>query len=125
MMEFGDDDLRMRFRAIAREDAAAAPDFSRARIDAARPVVRARRAWYSAGGFVAVSAAAALLFIVWPKTPPYPIDLSSTDWSGPTDFLLDTPGSAMLRTVPAIGMQTTSETTTAAEDRGDTSGRDQ
>lgn len=34
---------------------------------------------------------------------PYAIDLSSTAWVAPTDFLLGTPGSELFVTLPTIG----------------------
>jgi len=31
------------------------------------------------------------------------VDLGATAWRSPTDFLLATPGSVLMRTVPALG----------------------
>jgi hypothetical protein len=116
-----DDDLRARFRALAAEDAAGVPALSRARIDAYRRSLRRRlprRAWYAAG----VAAAAVVTFVMWPRTASMPFDLSGTSWAAPTDFLLDTPGSVLLRTVPSIDAFVDSTPLTAAPSRGDTSG---
>jgi hypothetical protein len=122
-----DDDLRARFQALRNREVPLAPAFSLAGADARRVTHRARRmrrAWYAAGGVALASAAAVALVVAWPKAPPFPIDLAGTTWTGPTDFLLDTPGSDMLRTVPMISISTIMLLNTTPPHQGDTSRRD-
>ena len=119
-----DDDLRGRFQSLAAADAACAPAFSRERIEVHRSVLRSRRArrvWYTAG--VLATVGAAVMLVLRPRPTPIPLDLSGASWTAPTDFLLDTPGSEFLRTVPLIVPHVETQTTTAAPRRGDTSGR--
>jgi hypothetical protein len=93
--------LRARFRALAAEDARAAPPWA---------VRRAERGRRSVPRPLAVAAAAVLIagaaYAWWAIRPrvvaPYPIDLAAVTWTGPTDFLLDTPGLALLRDVPSF-----------------------
>jgi hypothetical protein len=104
-MTHDDPGLRERFRALAAEDQVLAPAFEAA-------VASARRRRRVPTGRLAI-AAAALLVIVgaagyrWVtagrRPLPYPIDLATVTWEGPTDFLLATPGAALLRELPAIG----------------------
>jgi hypothetical protein len=39
-----------------------------------------------------------------PTGAPHVVDLGAVVWRSPTDFLLSTPGSELLRSVPAIGV---------------------
>jgi len=101
-------DLRERFAALRREEEAGAPRFG------VRPVGR-REAGRWRMALVLVAAAACLVVIVagglWLRRPlpeaGKPIASGSaasiTAWKPATDFLLETPGRAMLTTVPAIG----------------------
>ena len=121
-----DKELHDAFRALAGQDARAASPFSRAHVDAKRPLVHARRqrrAWYAATG-VAVAAAATLVFAVMPQRELLNLDLGGPVWAPSTDFLLNTPGSSLLRSVPSIGVTITSRKPAASRSRGDTSGRD-
>jgi hypothetical protein len=117
-----DDLLRARFRALADQEAADAPAFSRERIEAHRALARARRVWRTTSATIVVGVAAAVMLIAWPRTPPLEFDLSGVSWYTPTDFLLDTPGSELLRSIPAIGPGVY-ELPPAAQKRGDTSER--
>ncbi len=118
-----DNDLRDAFRAVAREDAGMASPFSRSVVDARRPFVRAqRRALYTASGF-ALAAAATLLFVVMPRQELLDLDLSGPTWAPSTDFLLNTPGSSLMRSIPSIGVMTESRTPETAPSSSDTSGR--
>src|SRR5258708_2211330 len=100
---FEDKDLRDRFAALRREDEAQAPDFV---------VLTARRRPQSVGKFIVVGACVVAIvggvFLLRP-IPRKPAQVSGgniasiTDWKAPTDFLLETPGRELLRTVPVIG----------------------
>ncbi|MGA9353127.1 MAG: hypothetical protein WBV46_05510 [Terriglobales bacterium] len=101
-----DDDLRERFGALRREEEARAPAFampSVGRFD--------RSLWRSAGPLLAVAASvlAILALILWTRTVTWRLEqernvASITGWKAPTDFLLNTPGQELLRTVPAIAV---------------------
>jgi hypothetical protein len=99
-----DKDLRERFAALRREEETQAPDFV---------VLTARRRPRPVGKMIVVATCVALMivaamFVVHPG-PPKPEQgtggniASITKWKAPTDFLLETPGRELLRTVPAIG----------------------
>jgi hypothetical protein len=96
-----DNELRGRFAALREEEAQGRPPF----------VVPVRRrhqgrlspAWIA----VPVAAAVASFWLIGrdngePEVP-YEIDLSSTAWVSPTDFLLETPGSGLFTALPTIG----------------------
>ena len=105
MIEQNDSELRDRFRALRREDAAAARPFdatlasARAR-RAARP--RHRRGWLAAAAVVVAAVAVVLLF-TRPDRHGRTIGLATVRWEGPTDFLLVLPGDELLRTTPRFG----------------------
>jgi len=97
-----DQDLRGRFAALRRAEEQQAPDFAlllRPRQHSSRG--RARW-WVAATCMVMVLAA-----IAWQRTTgrrPQEISVVSiSEWKAPTDFLLETPGRELLRTVPQIG----------------------
>ena len=100
-----DDDLRERFRALRREDARAAPEYehtlTRAQAnDAGVAPSRWPRRWVTA-----VAVAAALWIALPTSEPPSAPELWQLGrWAMPTDVLLDLPGSALLRELPAIGV---------------------
>ena len=97
-----DDDrsLRELFARLKHEDRARTPSF---RTPERR--VRTRSAWVPR---VAMAAAIVLVAIVLTR-PDHPepsvsvVDLGAATWRSPTDFLLVTPGSDLMRTVPAFG----------------------
>ena len=98
-----DQHMRDRFAQVSREDRARTPAF-RPLVPRLRPTRRSRHV-------LAAVAAVALGAVVvrWATAdrlhvPPMigPIDMSATMWTSPTDFLLQTPGRAMLNTVPAV-----------------------
>ena len=97
-----DDDrlLRELFARLKREDRAHTPSFR-------TPVrrVRTRSVWVPR---VAIAAAIALVAIVLarpdrPSSSVSVVDLGAATWRSPTDFLLATPGSDLMRTVPSFG----------------------
>ena len=97
-----DDRLRRRFAALRREEDQQAPEFAtlwRARAGARRRQAR----WFAAAACMLV----ALLALLWIRSvqrrPDDKTVASITEWKAPTDFLLETPGRDLLRTVPEIG----------------------
>jgi hypothetical protein len=98
-----DKDLRERFATLRREEETQAPDFV---------VLTARRRRRPVRKFVIIAAcvvailAAALLLRPVPRKPEQGAGgniASITKWKAPTDFLLETPGRELLRSVPTIG----------------------
>ena len=99
-----DDDgtLRELFAQLKEEDRARTPSF---RPPAMRPVPR-RRSMVR----VALAAASVVVAIVLARPDQTPriaarqlVDLRASAWRSPTDFLLITPGSELLRSVPSVG----------------------
>ena len=97
-----DNTLRRRFAALRREEDQQTPEFAllwQAGAGARRPQAR----WFAA----AACALIALLAFLWIRSvqrrPDDKTVTSITEWKAPTDFLLETPGSELLRTVPEIG----------------------
>src|SRR5262249_30701676 len=98
----GDEQLRRRFADLRQEDGRRAPPFAALwRRRQRKPERRIR--------WVFVAAAAVIVFagLFWLRAVrPRPTDAtvaSITAWKAPTDFLLETPGRDLLRTVPEIG----------------------
>ncbi len=95
-----DDALRAGFAALRREEAEQAPPFAGLW---GRKVHSGRRRW---GWFVATACvliAAAVFWIRLRQPEPSNTVASITEWKAPTDFLLETPGSELLRSVPRFG----------------------
>ena len=101
-MNDDDRDLRDMFARLRREDHAHVPPF---RLPASRPV----SPWALP---VKVAAAAAVILVAvvlavphsGSRRPPVQlVDLGDAAWHSPTDFLLNTPGHELLRTIPPIG----------------------
>ncbi len=100
-MKNDDRELRKLFARLREEDHARIPSF---RAPAAREAPR--RMW--APRIVAAAAIVLItLVLAWPDRPQrvalHNVDLGFAAWQSPTDFLLITPGSELLRTVPAVG----------------------
>ena len=100
----GPDDsaLRRRFTVLRREEEKSVPEFAslwRGRVRAPRGKTR----WVVAAACALIVLAA----VLWPrsgKRGPEGVPVASiTEWKAPTDFLLETPGRELLRTVPEIG----------------------
>jgi hypothetical protein len=96
-----DETLRGRFAALRREDEQSVPGFAglwRAR-------ARSPRRWTY---WLATAACAVVILagLLWLRSvrPGSKVDktVSITEWKAPTDFLLETPGREMLRTVPRL-----------------------
>lgn len=93
-----DADLRRAFAVLRAEDAAGAPPFA-----AVRARALPRRLARLGGLLAAASVAAALLGVVVRRPEPPHAAVSMEQWIAPTDFLLETPGLAIVETVPRIG----------------------
>jgi hypothetical protein len=99
-----DNDLKKAFRALAEQDARSASPFSWVRVESLRSALRAgrRRVLFTASGLT-FAAATVVMTAVMPRQELLELDLSNTGWVATTVFLLDTPGSSLLRSVPSIG----------------------
>jgi hypothetical protein len=98
-----DDALREAFGALRREDAQGAGSFASL---VARPPVSRRGPALILGRTLAAAALLASLAVglaVRRAPPAPPATASITAWTAPTDFLLRTPGSEVLDTIPRIG----------------------
>jgi hypothetical protein len=91
--------LRARFHALAAEDARSVPAF-------AAPAATPRRGpipvWAGAAAALGLAAGAYAWWGPAEAVVPFPVDLAAVRWIGPTEFLLETPGAALLREVPTI-----------------------
>lgn len=103
-----DSDLRNRFAALRREEESQAPEFSLPSRGRAGHGHRrsAGKLIAFAGCLLTIVAAVFLLRLapLKPKREPGRPVPSLTQWRAPTDFLLETPGRELLRTVPTIGV---------------------
>jgi hypothetical protein len=99
-------ELRERFGRLREEDGRAAPGF-RNLLERRAEVADRRRPATWLRPLMLVAAILAVVVIGVTRThrphPGYEIDLASTTWHGPTDFLLATPDNEALRTVPRLG----------------------
>ena len=101
-MNADDRDLRARFAQLREEDRTGVPAFR-----APQPEKAPQR--WSVSRVAAVAAVILIaLVLAWPNQRPpavarQGVDLSVVAWRSPTDFLLITPGSELLRRVPAVG----------------------
>ena len=98
-----DQHIRERFAQVSREDQAKVPSF-RPPVPQRGPTLRTRHVFATVAAF-----AVGAVVVQWAtadrlQVPPTigPIDMSATMWTSPTDFLLQTPGRAMLNTVPTV-----------------------
>jgi len=100
-----EDDFRSRFAQLRREDEAHAPAFNLSPRRGTRRPGRSTRTLIVAAACVTTMAAALFILLVPRKAerPPAKPIASLAEWRAPTDFLLDTPGRDLLKTVPAIG----------------------
>jgi hypothetical protein len=103
-----DDDLRARFAALRREEEVKAPPFALPRSDFAARGLRWSAGTLIAGAVCAITIMVAVVLLqLMPSAPRGITSLplaSLSQWKSPTDFLLETPGREMLRSVPAIGV---------------------
>jgi hypothetical protein len=116
-MTSGDEDLRNRFAALRQEDEERTPAFRAPALEIRAGVHRESRA---RGKLLiaAASFAAAIALVLWlrpvlepPRQAPAEPAVSITRWTPPTEFLLDTPGGELTRSLPAFGVVAVDETT--------------
>ena len=104
MSEDNETELRERFARLRQEEGSAAPEFGAL---LRRPVPPRGRSPRLARLVFAAAAVVAVIVIGVSRSrrpaPEYGVDLSSTGWRGPTDFLLVLPEDETLRTVPRLG----------------------
>lgn len=104
--DFRDEELRNRFAALRRQEEAQVPLFAlphaRGRMMVGQPSFRRMLA---SAALLTLVTAASLLFLLHsgPQQHPGNAVASLSEWKSPTDFLLNTPGREVLRTVPRIG----------------------
>jgi hypothetical protein len=120
-MTDSDQDLRDRFRALRQEEETRAPELADLlRRVPVRASSKSARRLIVAAALLAATVATVLLF--WPTLPSFhqnpgkPV-VSITQWKSPTEFLLDTPGRDILRTVPSMGVWHESEFTSPAKQK--------
>jgi len=104
MSSSNDDDLRARFGELREQVSASVPVFS---VGSGRPRVAPAARWVLVSGALASVAAAALLVTLWPRRdtgPDFGLGLSTVVWTSPTDYLLDTPGSSLLHSLPSVDL---------------------
>ena len=95
-----DRELRELFSRLKQEDRARVPSYR-------TPVARLASRWPV--GRLTVAAAIVLIALVLGRPDRTPtrarqlVDLGAATWESPTDFLLITPGSELLRSIPAVG----------------------
>ena len=105
-----DEKLQNRFDALRREEAASTPGYEQLlhreereqRDDLLRGQFKAGWRWMLAAAFAVL----ALFWIIPNQPPPERLRIepfSPSQWTMPTDVLLITPGSELLRQVPSIG----------------------
>ena len=96
-----DELLRRRFAGLRREEQQWMPEFATTWAQKTS-VPRSWKRWFA----VATCALIALATLLWMRSTKRPENntvASITEWKAPTDFLLETPGRELLRTVPEIG----------------------
>jgi hypothetical protein len=115
----GDRELHARFAALRAEDAARMPGFDQVLRRAGRRKSRRPGRLLPAAGLAAALVAVISVTLLRKSPEPLahvadvpaaspagamsPASPALADWRAPTDFLLDTPGRALLETVPRIG----------------------
>lgn len=96
-----DRELRELFSRLKREDRTRVPSYR-------TPVARVAPRWRPVAR-LAVAAAVVLIALVLGRPDRTPnmarqlVDLGAATWEAPTDFLLITPGSELLRSIPTVG----------------------
>jgi hypothetical protein len=100
-----DTDLRRKFESLRRESGRRTPDFDQVLQRSRPPDTSGRFALGVVAGVVVVVAAVAIVRVGDRPTRPSQSDRSAfiLAWKAPTDFLLQTPGEELLRTIPRIG----------------------
>ena len=111
MSELRDENLSAAFDALRSDTVASAPSFASLTSPLAMNTWR-RRQRRRRGALLAVAIILPLFLALWPRAPREPdferftaltgLDPGEVTWRAPSDFLLDIPGSELLRTVPLI-----------------------
>jgi hypothetical protein len=100
----GDQEFRERFASLRREDAKRALGFERVLQRSPRRPASRLGALAAASCVLAAAMVVTVLQLSHRARPaPYDATLSLANWRAPTDFLLNTPGRELLRSVPRIG----------------------
>ncbi len=96
-----DNELRRRFAQLRESDRERVPAFARPyQSRRARPLPRA---WFvKRARVIGVAAAVAFWMVRWSSFPHSGTTPAIVTWRAPTDVLLDTPGSELLGTMPAL-----------------------
>jgi hypothetical protein len=99
-----DQEFRERFASLRREDAKRAPGFERLLQRSPRRSASHLGALAAASCLLVAATVVTVLQLSHRSRPaPYDATPSLANWRAPTDFLLDTPGRELLRSVPQIG----------------------
>ncbi len=100
-----DSDLRRQFASLRRAEAASTPSFQSVIGGARRGSSNARWGLAIAAGIVMTAIGGLILRTSQPPEAAIPRARvpALADWRAPTDFLLDTPGRALLQTIPDFG----------------------
>ena len=99
---FTDEQLHRHIAQLRREDERRAPQFAALwRSRQRKPQRRIRR--LAAGAFAVIILAGLFWLRAFRRSSEDTTIASITEWKAPTDFLLETPGRDLLRTVPEIG----------------------
>lgn len=102
-----DHELRERFRELRDATGATAPPFAALFVNVVQPR-RRRRPWRSALALLPLAGVAALVLVLAVRRHRERVavvDLATGRWEGPTDFLLQTPGAELLRSVPTFTIE--------------------
>lgn len=98
-----DSEVRALFEDLRRQEAARVPGFALPRRADSQS---APRAGWRAGATFALFVILLLTIVVIRSRPArQPVPVAMSGWKAPTDFLLDTPQSKFLRTVPQFGVR--------------------
>jgi hypothetical protein len=98
----GNEQLRRRFAGLRQEDERDTPQFAALWRRRQRKTQHGSR-WLMAGACAVIAVVGLLWLWAVRSRPEGPMVASITAWRAPTDFLLETPGRELLRTVPKIG----------------------
>ena len=105
-------DLHARFAELRDELGEVVPTF------AVRGVGSRRRVWKKTWLLAPLGSAAVVALLLWGSvllnggSSTHGLDMNAIAWSGPTDFLLDTPGRNLLRTVPLPDVESSASAAT-------------
>ncbi len=113
-----DDEARIRDALTEAHAADRAPSFEGMWTTVHRPRVHPARRWVALSAGLAAAAVAVGLLVSRPHPPPSSWHPTGTRWTGPTDFLLETPDLITLRTLPSLDPSADSWTAPPPDRRG-------